>query len=205
MIEESTHMTLSNGSRELENKELFAHPYNYWPRGVIYWVTITVYCCCSVAKSYLCFVALWTIACRAPLSYTVSWSLLKFMSVKSVMQSKHLILCRPLLLLPPILPSIRAFSNESALHIRWPKYWSFSLSTSSSNAYPRLISFRFDWFNPLAVQGTLKESAQASQFKSINSPASTFFMVQHSQLYITTGKTIALTMNICWQSGVSAF
>ena len=125
----------------------------------------------------------WTAACQAPLSYTISWSLLKFISIESVMLSNHLILCCPLLLLPPIFPSIKAFSNEWALHIRWPKYRSFSLSTSSSNAYSRSISFRFDWFDHLALQGTLKESAPASQFKNICSPASTFFMVQHSQLY----------------------
>ena len=131
--------------------------------------------------------------------------LLKFMSIELVMLSNHLILCHPLLLLPPILPSTRAFSNEWALRIKWPKYWSFSLSTSSSNAYSRSISFRFDWFDLLAVQGTLKESAPAPQFKSISSPVSTFFMGQHSHLYIAIGKTIALTMSICWQSDVSAF
>ena len=155
MIEESTHMTLSNGSRELENKELFAHPYNYWPRGVIYWVTITVYCCCSVAKSYLCFVALWTIACRAPLSYTVSWSLLKFMSIESVMLFNHSILCCPILIFPSLFPSIRVFSNKSVLGIKWPKYWSFSFCISPSNDYSGLISFSIDWFN-LLVQGTPK-------------------------------------------------
>ena len=130
---------------------------------------------------------------------------LKLMSIEPVMLSNHLILCRPLLLLPPIFPSVRAFSNQSALRIKWPKYWSFSLSTSSSNAYPKLIFFRLDWFDPLALQGTLKESTPASLFKSNNSLASTYFIVQHSQLYITTGKNIALTMSICWQSGVSAF
>ena len=145
--------------------------------------------------------------CSVPGSSVLHYleDLLKFMSIELVMLSNHLILCHPLLLLPPILPSTRAFSNEWALRIKWPKYWSFSLSTSSSNAYSRSISFRFDWFDLLAVQGTLKESAPAPQFKSISSPASTFFMVQHSQLYITTGKTIVFTVNICWQSDVSAF
>ena len=143
--------------------------------------------------------------CQAPLTCTISWSLLKFMSIYSVMQSNLLFLCCPFLRLPPVFPSIRAFSSEWALHIRWPKYWSFSLSTSSSNEYSGSVSFRFDWFDLSAVQGTFKESAPAPQFKSINSLASTFFMVQHSQLYLTTGKTIVLTMNICWQSDVSAF
>ena len=103
------------------------------------------------------FVTLWTIACPASLSFINSWSLLKLMSIKSVMPSNHLILCHPLLLLPSIFPSIWVFSSESVLHIRWPKYWSFSFSISPSNEYSGLISFRMDWLDLLAVQGTIKK------------------------------------------------
>ena len=110
----------------------------------------------------------WTASRQASLSFTISWSLLKLVSIESVMPSKHPILCHPLLL-PSIFPSIRVFSNESALHIRWPKYWSFSLRISPSNEYSGLISFRTDWFDLLAVQGTLKESSPTPQFKSISS------------------------------------
>ena len=106
------------------------------------------------------FVTPWTAAHQASLYITNSWSLLKLMSIKSVMTSNHLILCYPLLLLPPILPSIRVFSKESVLRIRWPKYWSFSFSISPSNEYSGLISFRIDWFDFLAVQGTLKSLLQ---------------------------------------------
>ena len=115
------------------------------------------------------FATSWTAARQASLSTTNSWSLLKFMSIESVMPSNHLILCRPLLLLPSIFPSIRNFSNESVLHINWPKYWSFSFNISPSNEYSRLISFRMYWLDLLAVQGTLKESFPIPQFKSINS------------------------------------
>ena len=117
----------------------------------------------------LLFATPWTAARQASLSTTNSWSLLKFMSIESVMPSNHLILCRPLLLLPSIFPSIRNFSNESVLHINWPKYWSFSFNISPSNEYSRLISFRMYWLDLLAVQGTLKESFPIPQFKSINS------------------------------------
>ena len=106
------------------------------------------------------FATPWTAACQASLSITNSWSLPKTMSIESVMSSNHLILCRPLLLLPPILPSIRVFSNESALLIRWPKYWSFSFNISPSNEHTGLISFRMDWLDLLAVQGTLKSLLQ---------------------------------------------
>ena len=109
----------------------------------------------------------WTAARQAPLSFTVTWNLLRFMSFELVMPSKHLILCRPLLLLPSIFPSIGVFSNESVLCIRWPKYWSFSIS--SSNEYSGLISFRIEWFDLLFVQGTTQEFSPAPQFKSINS------------------------------------
>ena len=114
------------------------------------------------------FAALWTAACQASLCITNSWSLLRLTSIESVMPSNHLVLCRPLLFPPSIFPSIRVFSNESVLHIRWPKYWSFSFSISSSNEYSGLISFRKDWFDLLTVQGTLKSLLQY-QFKSINS------------------------------------
>ena len=116
------------------------------------------------------------------------------MSIKSVMPSNHLILCCPLLLLPLIFPSIRVFSNESALHIRWPKDWSFSFSISSSSEYSGLISFRIDWFDLLAVQGTLKSLLQHHSSKPSILQRSTFFTVQLSHPYMTTGKTIALTI-----------
>ena len=115
------------------------------------------------------------------------------MSLKSVMPSNHFILCRLLLLLPSTFPSIRVFSNESVLHIRWPKYWSFSFSISPSNEYSGLISFRIDWFDLLAVQGTLKSLFQHHSSKASILQCSVFFMVQFSHPYMTTGKTIALT------------
>ena len=119
---------------------------------------------------------------------------LKLMSIESVMTSSHLILCRPLLLLPPIPPRIGVFSNESTLHIRWPKYWSFSFSISPSNEHPGLISFRMDWLDLLAVQGTLKSLLQNHSSKASVLRCSAFFTVQLSHPYMTTGKTIALTM-----------
>ena len=136
------------------------------------------------------FVTPWTVAHQTSLPFTISWSLLKLMFIEWVMPSNHLILCRPLLLLPSIFPSIKVFSNESALHIRWPKYWSFSFSISPYNGYSGLISFRMDWFDLCAVQRTLKKSSPAPQFKSINSLA--FFVVQLSHPYMTTRKTIPL-------------
>ena len=135
----------------------------------------------------------WTAACQASLSFTISWSLLKLMSIESVMPSNRLILCCPLLLLPSIFPSIRVFSSESALHIRWPKYWSFSFSISPSNEYSELISFRIDWFDRLAVHGTLKSLLQHHSSKAPLLWCSAVFMVQLSLLYMTTGKTLALT------------
>ena len=115
------------------------------------------------------------------------------MSIESVMSSNHIILCRPLLLLPSIFPSIKVFSNESALHIRWPKYYSFSFNISPSNEHPGLISFRMDWLDLLAVQGTLKSLLQHHSSKASILQRSAFFMVQLSHPYMTTGKTIALT------------
>ena len=120
------------------------------------------------------FVTLWTAVHQASLSITNSQSLPKLMSIALVMSSNHLILCRPLLLLPSIFPSIRVFSNESVLHIRWPKYWSFSFSISPSNEYSGLISFRMDWLDLLAIQGDSQESSPTPQFKSINSSALSF-------------------------------
>ena len=110
---------------------------------------------------------LWTAAYQASLSFTISWSLLKIMSIESMMPSNHLILCRPLLLPPSIMPIIRVFSSESVLHIRWPEYWSFSFNIIPSNEYLELVSFRIDWFDLLAIQGTLQESSPAPQFKSL--------------------------------------
>ena len=158
--------------------------------------------CCSVAKSCL-FVTPWTAACQASLSFTISQSLIKLTFIESVMSSNHLNLCCPLLL-PSIFPSIRIFSNESALWIRWPKYWSFSFSIrwpkywscciSPSNEYSGLISFRMDWLDLLAVQGTLKSLLQHHSSKASILQHSAFFTVQLSHLYMTTGKTIALTI-----------
>ena len=135
----------------------------------------------------------WTAAGQASLSITNSRSLLKLMSIELVMPSNHLILCRPLLFLPSIFPSIRVFSNDSALHIRWPNYWNFSFSISASNEYSGLISFRMDWLDLLAVQGTLKSLFQHRGSKASILWCSVFFIVQLSHPYMTTGKTIALT------------
>ena len=135
----------------------------------------------------------WTAAHQISLSNTNSWSLLKLMSIESVMSSNHLILSRPLLLLPSIFPSIRVFSDESVLHIRWPEYWSFSFSISSSNEYSGLISFRMDWLDLLAVQGTLKSLLQHHSSKASILWRSAFFIVQLSHPYMITRKTIALT------------
>src|SRR5574341_1442504 len=135
----------------------------------------------------------WTAARQASLSITISRSSLKLMSIESVMPSSHLILCRPLLLLPPIPPSSRVFFNESTLRMRWPKYWSFSFSIIPSKEIPGLISFRLDWLALLAVQGTLKSLLQHHSSKASILRRSAFFTVQLSHLYMTTGKTIALT------------
>ena len=132
----------------------------------------------------------WTAACQASLSITNSRSLLKLMSIESVMSPNHLILCCPLLFLPSIFPSIRVFPNESVLCIRWSKYWSFSFSVSSSSEYSGLISFRMDWLDLLAVQGTLKSLLQHHSLKASILQCSAFFMVQLSHSYMTTGKTI---------------
>ena len=135
------------------------------------------------------FVNPWIAACQASLSITNFRSSLKLMSIELVMASSHLILCRPLLLLPPIPPSSRVFSNESILHMRWPKYSSFSFSISPSNEHPGLISFRMDWLDLLAVQGTLKSLLQHHGSKASILRCSAFFIVQLSHRYMTTGKT----------------
>ena len=137
------------------------------------------------------FVTPWITACQASLSITSSRSSLRLMSIKSVMSSSHLILCRPLLLLPPIPPSTRVFSNESTLHMRWPKYWSFSFSIIPFKEIPGLISFRMDWLDLLAVQRTLKSLLQHHSSKASILQHSAFFTVQFSHPYMTTGKTIA--------------
>ena len=151
-----------------------------------------MHCChCSVAQSYLTLCN--PMDCSTPSFPVLQYlrSLLKLMSIESVMPSNHLILHRSLLLLPSICPSIRVFSNESALHIRWPKYWSFSFSISPSKEYLGLISFRIDWLDLLAVQGTLKSLLQHHSSKASILWCSAFFVVQFSHPYMTTGKTIA--------------
>ena len=136
----------------------------------------------------------WNAARQASLSFTISQSLLKLMSIESVIPSNHLLLCSPLLLLPSIFPSIKVFYNESALCIRWPKYWSFSFSISPSNEYSGLISLRIDLFDLVTVQGTLKSLLQCHSLKASFLQCSAFFMVQLSPPYTTTGKTIAWTI-----------
>ena len=147
----------------------------------------------SLSNVLLFFVTQWTAACQASLSITNLQSLLKLMSIELVMPSNHLILCHPLLLLPSIFPNIGIFSNESVLHIRWPKYWSFSFSISPSSEYSGLTSFRIDWLNLLAVQGTLKSLLQHHSSKASILRRSAFFIFQLSHPYMITRKTIALT------------
>ena len=145
------------------------------------------------------FMVLWTAAHQASLSITNSWSLLKLMSIESVMPSNHLILCRSLLSLPSIFPSIRVFSSGSVLCIRWPKYWSFSFSISPLNEYSGLISLRIDWLDLLAVQGTLKSLLQHHSSKASILQCSAFFTVQISHPYMTTGKNHSFDcMDLCW-------
>ena len=158
-------------------------------------------CCCLVAKSCLTLCDPWIAACQC---FIISWSLFKLMSIELVMLSNHFIPCCPLLLLPSIFPSMRVFSSESVLHIKWPKYWSFSFSISPSNAYSGLISFRIDWLD-LGVQRTLKSLLQHNSSKASILQCSAFFIVQISHPYMTIGKNTALTRWTCWQSNVSAF
>ena len=162
----------------------------------------------SSVQSLCCvrlFVTPWIAARQAPLSITNSWTSLKLMSIKSVMPSNHLILCCPLLLLPSIFPSIRVFSNESALHMRWPKYWSLSFSISPSNEHPGLISFRMDWLDLLAVQGTLRSLSQHHSSKAWIFRCSAFFIVQFTSLYDYCKNHSFDKTDICCQSNVSAF
>ena len=147
----------------------------------------------SSLSHVLLFATPWTAVRQASLSITNSRSLLKLMSIESLMPSNHFILCHPLLLLPSIFPSIRVFANGSVLRIRWLKYWSFSFNVSPSNEYSGLISFRMDWLDLLAVQGTLKSLLQHHRSKASILRCSAFFRVQLSHPYMTTGKTIALT------------
>ena len=140
------------------------------------------------------FASPWTAAHQSSLSFTISWSLPKFMFTALVMLSSHLILWYLLLLLPSIFPSIRDFSSDSSVHIRWPKYWSFSFSISPSSEYSGLISLKIDWFDLLAVQGTFRSLLQHHSSKASILWHSAFFMVQFSQLYVTTGKTIPSTI-----------
>ena len=151
---------------------------------------VMLFSCCHVRL----FAASWIVQHYALLSSTISWSLPKFMSIKSVMPSNHLTLCHCLLLLPSVFSTIRVFSNDSALHIRWPQYQSFRFSTNPSNEYSGLISFRIDWFYLLAVQGTLNSFLQHQSSKASILQCSTFFMVQLSHLYMTTGKIVSLTI-----------
>ena len=153
----------------------------------------TGYSLSSVQLLSWLFVTPWTAACQASLSITNSRSSLKLMSIESVMPSNHLILCRPFLLPPSFFPSIRVFSTESVLHIRWPNYWSFTFSISPSNEYSVLVSFRMDWLDLLAVQGTLKSLLQHHSSKASILQHLTFFIVQLSHPYVTTGQTRALT------------
>ena len=147
----------------------------------------------SVAQFVQLFVTPWITVRQASLSITNSWSSLKLMSIKLVMPSSYLILCHLLFLLPPIPSSIRVFSNESTLRMKWPKYWSFSFSIIPSKVHPGLISFRMDWLDLLAVQGTLKTLLHHHSSKASVLQHSAFFTVQLSHPYLTTGKTIALT------------
>ena len=161
-----------------------------------YYISLTMYLVQfssvqSLSRVWL-FETPWIAARQASLSITNSWSSLRLTSNELVMPSSHLILCRPLLLLPPIPPSIRVFSNESALLIRWPKYWSFSFSISPSDEHPGLISFRMDWLDLLAVQGTLKSLLQHHSSKASILRLSAFFTAQLSHLYMTTGKNHSL-------------
>ena len=150
--------------------------------------------CCSVDKYFLTLCNPWSAACQVSLSFTMSQSLLKLMDIESMMLFNHLIICWPLLLLPSIFPSIRVFSNELALLIRWPRWWNLIFSISPSNEYPGLSSFRINWFDLLAVHGTLKSPLQLHSSKASNLHCSVFFMIELSHLYITTGKTITLTI-----------
>jgi len=158
-------------------------------------VYIFYLCECGLSHSHVhLFATPWTTAHQASLSFSISQNLFRLMPFESMMPSNHLILCYPLLLLPSIFPSIRVFSNESALRIRWPKYWSFSFSISPFSGYSELICFRIDWFDLLTVQRTLKSLLEPHCSETSILQCSAYFMVQLAHLYMTTGKTIALTI-----------
>ena len=163
----------------------------------LFTVLIQSLCCVCL------FVTPWTAACQVSLSVAISWSLLRLMSIESVMPANHLVLCCPFHFLPSIFPSIRVFSNELTLCISESKYWSFSISPS--NEYSWLIFFRIDWLELFAVQGTVKSLLQQHSSKATILQHSIFFMFQISHPCITTRKTIALTIHFCWQRNVSAF
>ena len=160
---------------------------------IIYYLYLTNISSVQLLSRVQLFATPWITARKASLSINNSQSLSKLTSIELVMPSSHLILCRPLLILPSIFPSIRVFSNESALHIRWPKYWSFSFNICPSNEHPGLISIRMDWLDLPAGQGTLKSLLQHHSSKASILWRSTFFTVQLLHPYMTTGKTIALT------------
>ena len=188
-----TRLTSSEASREDQQVEFYCC-YGNWFSSV-------------QSRSHVwLFATPWIAACQASLSITNSWSPPKPMSIASVMPSNHRILYRPLFFLPSIFPSIQVFSNESALRIRWPKYWSFSFKISPSNEHPGLISFRMNWLDLLAVHRTHKSLLQHHSSKASILQHSAFFIVQLSHPYMTTGKTVALTRRtLCWKSNVSAF
>ena len=158
------------------------------------WSIPLLRCCCSVTQFWQLFATPRTASCQASLSFTISCNLLRLMSIESVMPPNHLILCHPRLLFPSIFSSIGVFSNKSALPIRWPKYWSFSYTTSPSNEYSGLISFRIDWFDLFAVPGTLKSLLQHHSLNVSFLQLSAFLMIQISHPFMTTGKTIAFTI-----------
>ena len=173
-----------------------------WPQGCCLGLMSVQFSSVQLLSRVRLFVTPWTAARQASLSITNSWSSPKPMSIVSVMPSNHLILCRPLLLLSSIFPSIRVFSNESALCIRWPKYWSFSLNITPSNEHLGFIFFRMDWLDLLAVQGILKSVLYHHSSKASILWHSAFFIVQISHPYMTTGKTIALTRQFYTQKNM---
>jgi len=166
-------------SKKLTETFLWGHGRSHWTTFQISYCKLLLYSCSVMSNS----ATPWTAACQASLSFTMSQSLLKLMSIESMMPSNHLILCHPLLLLPSIFPGIRVFSNESILRIRWPKYWNFNFRISPSNEYSGLISFRMDWFDFLAVQGTLKSLHQHYSSKASILWHSDFFIVSNSHIH----------------------
>ena len=197
--ESATHIHIFLFSRFPEQSSLY-YPVGSHQSSILYISSV------QLLSRVRLFAIPWTAACLASLYITNSRSLLKFMSIELVMPSNYLILYCPLLLLPSIFPSIRVFSNESVLCIRWPKYWSFNFSISPSSEYSGLISFRMDQFDLLAVQETLKSLLQYHSSKASILQCSAFFIVQLSYLYMTTGKNHSFDqMDLCWQSNVSAF